>query len=172
MKLSLKPKYLILFIVTWLVMILDQWTKNWVLKHFQLGETQPLISGFFNFTYVQNTGAAFGVLRNADPAFRIPFFMIVPLVAIFVIGYVFYKLPQKDVKLSIALSLVVGGAFGNLIDRIQLGYVVDFLDFHWKYRYHFPAFNVADSAICIGVGLLMLDLAYRDEESENASTAH
>lgn len=172
MKSMLKPKYTILFLLSLCVVVLDQWTKNWVIKNFQLGETQSIISGIFNLTYIRNTGAAFGVLRDADPSFRVPFFMIVPLIAIFIIGYVFHKLPEKDIKLSVALSLVVGGAIGNLMDRVQLGYVVDFLDFHWKYLYHFPAFNVADSAICVGVGVLMLDLAIRKEESVNASTAH
>jgi len=168
----LKPKYIILFALTAFVVILDQWTKSLVLKHFSLQETLPLINGFFSLTYIRNTGAAFGMLRDADPSFRIPFFIAVPFVALGVIGYVFRKLPEKDIKMSIALSLVVGGAVGNLIDRAQLGYVVDFLDFHWQYLYHFPAFNVADSAICVGVAVLMLDLAFREEESTSASPAH
>jgi signal peptidase II len=117
-----------------------------------------VISNFFNLTYVQNKGAAFGLLAQADPSFRIPFFVIIPFIALGSIAYVFRKLPALDVKLAGALSLIISGALGNLIDRVRLGYVVDFLDFHWKWLYHFPSFNVADSAICIGVGLVMLDL--------------
>jgi signal peptidase II len=95
----------------------------------------------------------------------------VPLIALGAIGFIFRKLPAADLKLSTALSLVIGGAVGNLIDRVRFGYVVDFLDFHWKHSYHFPAFNVADSAICVGVGLLMIDLlaAEREEASPHAS---
>lgn len=172
MKSVFKLKYFILFVLTPIVILIDQCTKNLITHHFELGQTQSLISDFFNLTYVRNTGAAFGMLRDAHPSFRVPFFMIVPMIALIVIGYVFYQLPAKDKKLSTAFSLVVGGAIGNLIDRIHYGYVVDFLDFHWKYLYHFPAFNVADSAICVGVAILMVDLAFRQEESVNASATH
>jgi signal peptidase II len=133
-------------------------TKYKVHWSFRLGESIPVIQGFFNLTYIRNTGAAFGILAQADPAFRVPFFVIVPLVALGAIAYIFRKIPAEDLKLSTALSLVISGAVGNLLDRVLLGYVIDFLDFHWGYRYHFPAFNVADIAICVGVGVLMLDL--------------
>lgn len=154
----IKWKYLILFVVTSLIIGMDQLTKFWILQRFRLGETLPIVINFFNFTYVQNKGAAFGLMSQADPRFRVPFFIIVPLIALGSIAYVFRKIPDKDVKLALALSLVISGAIGNLIDRLELGYVVDFLDFHWHWGYHFPAFNVADSAICVGVGILMLDL--------------
>jgi signal peptidase II len=164
----IKLKYLILLVLTAIVVALDQWTKVLVLQHFRYGETVSMITGYFNLTYIQNTGAAFGMFAKADPAFRVPFFLVVPLVALGSIGYIFRKLPDNDIKLSVALSLVVGGAVGNLIDRMRLGFVVDFLDFHWQSLYHFPAFNVADSAICVGVAILMLDLAFKEEESVNA----
>lgn len=166
---QLKPKWVILVVLTTLVIVLDQWTKYLVLEHFRHGETLSVISGFFSLTYIKNTGAAFGILATADPAFRVPFFVIVPLAALVAIGMIFRKLPPNDLKLSTALSLVIGGAIGNLIDRVQLGFVVDFLDFHWKYKYHFPAFNVADSAICVGVAILMLDLAFQPDESNGES---
>jgi signal peptidase II len=150
---------------------MDQLTKGMILQHFRLGESIPVLSGFFNLTYVRNTGAAFGFLAQADPTFRIPFFVIVPVLALLVIGYVFRRIPANDVKLSVALALVMGGALGNLIDRAAYGYVVDFLDFHWHYTYHFPAFNVADSSICIGVGILMLDLFTKEERSSDAPAA-
>jgi signal peptidase II len=163
---SLSRKYLILGLVTPLVILIDQYTKYLIVQKFRLGETVPVISGFFNLTYIRNTGAAFGLLAQAEPAFRVPFFVIVPIVALFAIAYIFKKIPASDLKLSTALSLVIGGAIGNLFDRLQLGYVVDFLDFHWNYAYHFPAFNVADSAICVGVGILMLDLLTQKEVSD------
>jgi signal peptidase II len=181
MKKLLRRKYAILGGLTVFVIVLDQVTKHVVDGRFRLGESIPVIPGFFNLTYIRNTGAAFGLLATAPPEFRIPFFILVPLVALVAIAYIFRKIPDKDVKLSTALSLVIGGAVGNLIDRVALGYVIDFLDFHWRYRYHFPAFNVADSAICVGVGVLMLDLLVQGSEEPrpaakrtkqaNASTA-
>lgn len=152
--------------LTLLAIVLDQATKILVLNQFRLGETLSLVPGYFNLTYIRNTGAAFGILAHSDPAFRVPFFIVVPLVALIAIAYIFRKIADADVKLSSALSLVIGGAIGNLIDRIRLGYVVDFLDLHWRYQYHFPAFNVADSAICVGVGILMLDLLMKNSPDE------
>jgi signal peptidase II len=164
-------KYIILISLTSLVAVLDQLTKVIVTERFRLGENLAIISGFFDLTYIRNTGAAFGLLANAEPAFRIPFFILVPLLALSAIGYIFKKIPDSNVKLSVALSLVIGGAIGNLIDRIRLGYVIDFLLFHWRYEYQYPAFNVADSAICIGVGILMLDLIVPSSDGEVAADA-
>jgi signal peptidase II len=161
-----KRKYVILGLLTLGVITLDQFTKYTITQRFRLNETIAILGGFFNLTYIRNTGAAFGILSHADPAFRIPFFVIVPIVALGAITYIFRKIPAEDVKLSTALSLVIGGAIGNLIDRVLLGYVVDFLDFHYRFEYHFPAFNVADSAICVGVGILMLDLMLAKEGND------
>ena len=158
----MKIKYLVLLSVTGSIIALDQLTKHLVTQRFFLGESISLINGFFNLTYVRNTGAAFGLLGRTDPSFRIPFFIIVPMIALGVIFYIFRKVEDKDLKLATALSLVIGGAFGNLIDRAAYNYVIDFLDFHWQYKIHFPAFNVADTAICIGVALLMLDILKKD----------
>ena len=174
---GIKRKYIILTLLTILIIVLDQLTKYVIVDRFRYGESIPVIQGFFNLTYVRNTGAAFGILSHAAPAFRVPFFIIVPMVALVAIGFIFRKIPDQDLKLSSALSLVIGGAVGNLIDRVMLSYVVDFLDFHWKYQYHFPAFNVADAAICVGVGVLMLDLLNQEEpkkseETVDASTPH
>lgn len=174
-----KLKYLILFLLAGSIIVFDQVTKAMILERFRLGETVSVLTNYFNITYVQNKGAAFGMLAQANPAFRIPFFVIVPLAALASIAYIFRKIPDQDTKLAIALSLVIGGAIGNLIDRVALGYVVDFLDFHWQWGYHFPAFNVADSAICVGVGLVILDLfapeegkSHRKGSRVNASSSH
>lgn len=153
-----KKKYQILSWVTPLVVVLDQLTKWEVVKNFSLGQTRSIVPGIFDLTYVRNTGAAFGILAHADARWRIPFFVLVPLVALVAIFQVFRRIGEKDLKLAYALALVMGGAVGNLIDRAWLNYVVDFLLFHWKYEWQFPAFNIADSAICVGVGILMLDL--------------
>jgi signal peptidase II len=156
----LKTKYVLLSVVTPLIIVLDQLTKYVVLQKFRLGETIPVVTGFFNLTYIRNTGAAFGLLAQANPTFRTPFFIAVPLIALGAVAYIFKKIDDRDYMLSTSLSLVIGGAIGNLIDRLQMGFVVDFLDFHWGYGYHFPAFNVADSAICVGVAILLLDLMF------------
>lgn len=167
---QIKLKYLILLVLTVVLIVSDQFTKMLVVEKFRLGETLPIIGDFFNLTYVQNRGAAFGLMAQAHPAFRIPFFIVVPLVALGSIAYVFRRIPDRDIKLATALSLVIGGALGNLIDRLTLGYVVDFLDFHWKWAYHFPAFNVADSAICVGVGVIILDILTQNGNMEPKGT--
>jgi len=149
-----KPLFFFLSIL--FVIVFDQWTKFLVLGHFEYGETLPLIADFFSFTYVRNTGAAFGFLATANPTFRVPFFLLVPIIAMVVLGFLYRDLPANAKWRAMALGLVSGGAIGNLIDRIRLGYVVDFLDFHYRNVWYFPAFNVADSAICLGVGILLL----------------
>jgi signal peptidase II len=164
----MQKKYSILLGLTSSAVVLDQATKYWIHHTYRLGESTGVLNGFFNITYVRNTGAAFGLLAHADPSFRIPFFVVMPMVALAAIGFIFRRIADTDLKLSVALSLVIGGAIGNLIDRLVYGYVIDFLDFHWRYRYHFPAFNVADIAICVGVGVLMLDL-FRQDNSEGNS---
>jgi signal peptidase II len=171
---KISAKYLILMILTIAVILIDQWSKVTILNQFRLLETRPILGRVFSLTYIRNSGAAFGILSHASPHFRVPFFVTVPLFALLAIGYVFKRISEKDYKLSIALSLVIGGAIGNLLDRLRWGYVVDFLDVHWGYAYHFPAFNVADSAICVGVAILMIDLLTRDSTEEvtaNASTS-
>jgi signal peptidase II len=167
----MKKKYQLLLALPTLTLVLDQWTKQIIVDRFHLGESIPVIQEFFSITYVRNTGAAFGFLASADPSFRVPFFLLVPLVSLVVILFLFRKLPDRDLGTASALALVMGGAIGNLIDRLRFGYVVDFLDFHWKYQAHFPAFNVADSAICVGVGLMMLDLFKKEGLESDAPSA-
>ena len=158
------------FVSIILVILADQWTKSLVLAKFAYGESVALIPDWFSLTYVRNTGAAFGFLADANPSFRVPFFMVVPLIAMVVLGLLYRDLPKGSRYRAISLGLVSGGALGNLIDRVRLGYVVDFLDFHWKTAWYFPAFNVADSAICVGVGILLL-ATFKQEEGQRASDA-
>ncbi len=139
-------------------MISDQLTKEAILAQFRFGENLPIIYGFFDLTHIRNTGAAFGILATVDESFRVPFFFFMPTLALTVIWLVFRKLPSESRLVSTALALVVGGAVGNLMDRIRHGSVIDFLLFHWNYEWKYPAFNVADAAICVGVSLLLIDL--------------
>jgi signal peptidase II len=165
----LQFKYRVLLLLAPAVVALDQLSKRAVLDNFRLSESRSLVADIFSLTYVRNTGAAFGIFHNTQESFRVPFFVAVPVAALLAIGYVFRRISSTDYKIATALSLVVGGALGNLVDRLQWGYVVDFLDFHWKYSYHFPAFNVADMAICAGVVALLIDLVVRNEESESTA---
>lgn len=172
MQLLKNKKVLMAGVVTPAVIFFDQVTKQLILSKFQYGEISSVIKNIFDLTYVRNTGAAFGIFATAHPAFRIPFFVVVPLVALIIIAYIFKKIGEHQWGLMLALSLVIGGAVGNLIDRLRFGYVVDFLLFHWKYVYQFPAFNVADMAISIGIGILLLDLVLQpdpDKKDTNAS---
>ncbi|MFQ5657368.1 MAG: signal peptidase II [Candidatus Methylomirabilales bacterium] len=139
------------------IVFLDQVSKLFVQRTLLLGQVIPVIPSFFNLTYVLNPGAAFGFLSSAPAALRGPFFTgISVFAAIFII---YYRSAHRQMNLlsSLALSLILGGAVGNLVDRIRLGMVVDFLDFYYA-GYHWPAFNVADSAITVGVALMVFEL--------------
>ena len=156
-------KQILLLLVTIVTVAADQFTKQLIIKHFAYGESVPVIADYFSLTYVRNPGAAFGLMAQLDASIRIPFFIAVPFLALIIIGFVFRKMTEKDFSMAMALSLIVGGAFGNLIDRVAYGYVIDFLDFHWGLLGpHFPAFNVADMAICVGVFFLILDIYKKD----------
>jgi len=136
------------------VLALDQATKAWVLSAFTLYESVPVVEGWFHLTYVRNPGAAFGLFSGRAAAFRVPFFLTVTAVALVVIALVARRLPVGRRWTLAALALVFGGAVGNLIDRVRWGEVVDFLDVFWK-AHHWPAFNVADAAISVGMVLLL-----------------
>lgn len=157
-----KSKFVLLGAMLAVILVLDQWTKHLVHTRFRWGESLHLIDGFFALTYVRNTGAAFGLLNTAPAYFREPFFLLVPMLAMTVILVILWKLPVGDKWMTVALCLVFSGAIGNLIDRIRFGYVIDFLDVHYREVYHWPAFNVADSCIVVGVCILFV-LSFRRE---------
>lgn len=159
-------KVLTVVITVFLVIIFDQWTKQLILDRFKWGESVSIIESFFAFTYVRNMGAAFGVLHNAPAYFREPFFILVPILAMVIITAVLAKLKPSQKLTAVALSLIMGGAIGNLIDRVRFGYVVDFLDVHWKEVYHWPAFNVADSCIVVGVCYLFIQSFFQENSTE------
>jgi signal peptidase II len=149
-------RYFFLAALAGAVVTLDQLTKMYVHTQFYLGETLPLLEDFFNFTYVRNTGAAFGIFRDAPESFRDIFFLSMPPLAMLVILSILWNVEDRDHLQIFALSNIFGGAIGNYIDRLRFGYVIDFLDLHYKHIYTWPAFNVADSCIVGGVGILLL----------------
>ena len=158
----MKNKYPWVAAIAGLVIILDQLTKYLVIKNFFLHESVKVIPGFFSLTYVRNPGAAFGILAGAHGAWRTVFFITVSLVALAVIITLVRK--THDRLPLVAFALIGGGAVGNLIDRVRSGEVVDFIE--WYYRsYHWPAFNIADSAISVGVALLAVDMLFPGKQA-------
>ena len=154
------------FLVSLAVLLLDQWTKGIVMRTFQVHESREVVSDLFDLTYVQNSGAAFGLFASVDSSVKaIILNSVAVLVFLIVSGYAL-RSSHKSVRLQVGLALILGGAVGNLLDRVRFTYVVDFLDFSIS-GHHWPAFNVADSAICIGVALLFLDMLQREEEVED-----
>ncbi len=135
------------------ILLLDQVTKNIILTSFGLHDSLPVLPGFFNLTYVRNTGAAFGILAGQE-SWRHLFFQMISVLALGAIVYLFWT--SKRDKLALwGSALVLGGAAGNLVDRVRFGYVVDFLDFFIG-SYHWPAFNIADSSITVGAFILAM----------------
>jgi signal peptidase II len=146
--LSVKTKLLLGWVVA--ILILDQATKFIVDQTIPLHHSIPVIDDLFSLTYIRNTGAAFGMLAGSAAHFRIPFLVLFSVLAIVFIIVMVRRLPDREIGLITALAFILGGAIGNLIDRIAYGEVIDFLDFYWS-RYHWPAFNLADSFITVGV---------------------
>ncbi len=145
-----------LYAIALAIVAVDQVSKFVIVHAMRLGQTIPLVPDFFDISYVLNPGAAFGILASRSSAFRSPFFVGISIVAIGLIVYYFHRYLHEPARLPApALGLILGGAVGNLIDRLRVGMVIDFLDFHLS-GYHWPAFNVADAAISIGVGLMLL----------------
>lgn len=144
----------------WLVAVLvaaDQAVKLAVRSQMELGESIEVIPGFFDLTRVHNSGAAFGMLNGVDFPYKAAALAVVALVALTGVGLYASTLPASERLARLGLACIVGGAAGNLIDRVVSGYVVDFADFYWN-GWHFWAFNVADAAITFGVGFMILDI--------------
>lgn len=139
------------------VLLLDQATKQVIIRSLRLGEGFPVIPGYFDITFVLNPGAAFSFLATLSERVRNPFFIAISLAAIVLIVVYHSRFAHQHRLASFALALVLGGATGNLVDRLRYGVVVDFLDLH-IHQYHWPVFNVADSAISVGVSLMLLEM--------------
>jgi signal peptidase II len=150
--------------VTVAVIGLDQMTK-WLVDHeMALHQSIAIVPHLLNLTYVRNTGVAFGLFSSPDPGLRALLLLVFSLVAIGVILLFWFKSRRGHLVLIGALALILGGALGNLIDRFRLGEVIDFIDVYWK-DLHWPAFNVADSAITLGVILLLIHLIFQADTS-------
>ncbi len=153
-----RAKYGLLAGMVSTIVVLDQTTKALVQRGLTLHESIPIIPDLFNLTYIRNPGAAFGLFASQPPWFRTVFFLTVSLVALGLLATIYWSAPTGSRLLRFGSLLVMGGAAGNLVDRVRYGQVVDFLDFYLG-SYHWPAFNVADSCITVGVGLLLLHYA-------------
>ena len=155
--------YLILLIL--FVVLADQLTKLWIMSSLPLYGRKIIVPGLFNLVHVTNTGAAFGLLAGEHTWWRQGFFIVVALVALVVIFMAYRQSKVRVLMFITAVGLIAGGALGNLIDRIRFGAVVDFLDFYIK-SYHWPAFNVADSAITVGVSLFLVRMLIASEHEK------
>jgi signal peptidase II len=151
------------YLLACLIVVIDQLTKYWVSSVFSYGETLELLP-VLNLTLVHNMGAAFSFLSDAG-GWQRWFFAAVSLVVSVVLVVWLYRLPARQTLLATALALVLGGAIGNLWDRVVLGYVIDFIDFHYQ-SHHWPAFNVADAAITLGAALLILESFLAPKQSK------
>ncbi len=182
---ALRKRLPFLLAVALTVLVSDQATKYLAVKHLThsfgeqtdwqrfTGSAHPVpkssvsvVDGVWDFQYVENPGAAWGLLSRASESFRAPFFLIVSLLASALILNYYVRSPERFWMRRWALALVFGGAIGNFIDRIRLGYVIDFIDWHWREAYHWPTFNVADAAISIGVVLLLIESFTVKEEKK------
>jgi signal peptidase II len=156
------------FLVSLAVLLLDQWTKGIITRAFDVHQSRAVVGGLFDLTYVRNSGAAFGLFASVDSSIKAIMLNSVAVLVFIVVSAYALRSSHKSVRLQVGFSLILGGAIGNLLDRVRFGYVVDFLDFSIS-GHHWPAFNVADSAICVGVGLLFLDMLRNEEEKSPAT---
>ena len=159
------PKSRFFFAAFAVSLALDQITKGWIVRTLAFGDRIPVIDDFFFLTHVRNPGAAFSLFANAPETIRAPFFIVTTTIALSLIVSFFRKLSPGDRLSALALGLILGGAVGNLLDRLIYGEVVDFLHLRLWSGYSWPDFNVADSSIVIGVVLLVLELFASEGES-------
>lgn len=150
------------------VFMIDQTSKAWAIRRLRFGDDVSVIPNFLNFAYAQNTGVAFSFLDNQGDAGRWGLSAVAIVAAVLVLYY-FWRVPHTHDRLLGALGLLLAGIVGNVADRLRLGFVIDFIDVQIG-SWHYPTFNVADMAICIGAGLLILDmfLTRKDDKNEAA----
>ena len=162
-----KRKYIILAVISALFIYLDQITKIWATNNLKGKSPIIVIENYFDLRYVTNRGAAWGMFGNFGTDFRIPFFIVITIIASLVLGYYYHRLKRKQLILQFALAFVVAGMIGNFIDRVFVTFVVDFIDWHVG-AHHWPTFNIADVAISIGMGLIVIDfILHHKEYAEN-----
>ncbi len=155
-------------IIVLAVLVLDQASKSAITSQMAFGQSVPVVPGLLHITLVHNTGMAFGILSAQTIPFKTVLVTLLSLAALTAVGIYALKTPAHQTLTRWGLAFVLGGALGNIIDRSRLGYVVDFVDVFYRGS-HWPAFNLADTAICTGVGLLLLDTLMHSEPKEAIS---
>lgn len=179
----MKKRWITLVSIALVVLALDHLTKWLIVKNFAFGDGLEIIPSFFDLVHYRNTGAAFGFLAGWDSSFKDLFFYLFATIAVVFIALYVRKLPQNQAKQVVPLALIIGGALGNVSDRFIRGWVVDFLSFHWNYErlqtqifgrdidllLAWPAFNVADMGISIGVFTLIFMTFRADKEAKQDS---
>jgi signal peptidase II len=153
--------------VALVVLVLDQLTKWWIRAIVMDPPREIPVMPFFNLVYARNTGVSFSLFQADSPAGQ---WLLAGVALLIVAGLVVWMLRMGRGWPTAAIGMVVGGALGNVVDRLSLGYVFDFLDFHWQ-GYHFPAFNLADSAITVGVAILLIDSLFGRSDGDKKATA-
>jgi signal peptidase II len=162
---EISKRLLFFLIIAIPVVLLDQICKIFIEHSFFLHESVEIIPGFLNIVSVRNRGAAFGILRDHNSVVGIPIFLVIAFIAIVVIFYIYMREDEAFLWRRVGLCFILSGTFGNLIDRIRLGEVIDFIDIYVK-SYHWPAFNVADSAITTGAVLIIVSLTFQAPSSQ------
>ncbi len=150
------------------VFMIDQITKAWAVKTLRFDGDKAVIPGFLNFAYAQNTGVAFSMFDDHGDAGRWGL-SVVALLAAALVLYFFWRTPRNDDRIMGALALLLAGIVGNVVDRVRLGFVIDFIDVQFG-NWHYPTFNIADAAICIGAGLLVIDMFF-SKKNENVEVS-
>ena len=156
----LQNKYVKLAWVAALVILVDQVSKALILNNLPMHQSVNVIEGLFDITHIRNPGGAFGLMANMSAATRMFVFLFLSSLAVGLLFYLYIKTPKTHSFLATGFAMIFGGAIGNLIDRIRFGNVVDFLDFYIG-KYHWPAFNIADSAITIGIFIFVFHLLFK-----------
>jgi signal peptidase II len=164
-------RHVILALVSLGTVILDQVSKAYIMQTMRLHESIPVVPSFFSLTYIRNPGTAFGILASSSNGFRLLFFGFTSLFALVLLGTIFFRLRQDDLVGQLSIAAILGGAVGNLLDRLRYGEVIDFLDFYIDI-YHWPAFNVADAAISVGVCFLIVHFAFEKKEAGPVPSLH
>jgi signal peptidase II len=159
LKIRIPRQYHLLLIIAAVVVSCDQLTKLYVDAVMLPYQSITVLENYFNITYIRNPGGAFGLFAQANRALVRPFLLGLSGLAVVIIIAIYHSTPTDRLLARVAFSLILSGAIGNLIDRLRFDGVIDFLDVHW-YHYHWPAFNIADAAISLGVGLLCWELLF------------
>ena len=164
----MKNKYVLLFFVSGVLIVMDQYTKLMVSLHIPLNYSVKVVEGFFSFTHIRNSGVAFGLFANQQSEYKALMFIAISTIAIIAILVIFHQTPKEKKMVQTGLILIFSGAIGNLIDRILHGEVIDFVDFFIN-RHHFPAFNIADSCITVGVIMMVIDLFFGEAGPDSSA---